>query len=423
MEIKYDDHIKVILWGGGRNSQNILKEIKRHWRGIDVIGIADNGCYSLNKYNDNKWVHEYGFERVLCVSEVKEHFQNKKIDGVIIGTQAKYYDGIKYQLEIEGIDVYEWKKINVLEDRSSDEFYHVDELYLKSTELIGWTYTKYGDVYNECTNGRGGPFIGCPEREILSPQYDETIEDACPLLRLWTVNYFHFMHEIVDKLLLCEENGYKGKYLLYNKKYIRELVSIIGIDQSRIIYIDSNDERIYRIINAMMAPAFSISSKKGLSILKEFADKLRESFSPDKSYPDFIYVKRIGVRKAIFDEEILSEFGIEIMIPEEYPVEEQIKFFQNAKLVITPHGAAGANSMYMSQNAFFVETFPRAWINPTYIPVLVYMHINYRMIVESGIVTEDRIERGGQTDDYVIDGDILRMTIQECIESIGSRDA
>jgi len=135
--------------------------------------------------------------------------------------------------------------------------------------------------------------------------------------------------------------------------------------------------RLYESFTTNQVLPFKDSPEDNLIIIKndgsgypliENLKKIREYFYnlfPIKSPPkDIIIVVRTHYRiidnieslknivKNIFDIEPI------FIIPENITFEEQVKIFQNAKLVIAAHGAALTNTLFMQENTSVLELYP-----------------------------------------------------------------
>ena len=94
--------------------------------------------------------------------------------------------------------------------------------------------------------------------------------------------------------------------------------------------------------------------------LNNFGTALTESksVSPHK-YPERIYVSRSKSRRPLANEAeletLLAGAGFAIVHLEELPWIEQISFFQNAQLIVGPHGAGLANLVFANPGSIVVE--------------------------------------------------------------------
>ena len=247
--------------------------------------------------------------------------------------------------------------------------------------------------------------------EIFPPKFDKepiNVEKACNLAICWSDNYWHFTFEIMTKLLLMEKNGYDGKYFLFDRKYIRELLDFFKIDKEKIIYVREN--QIYKVSELTILEPIGGRADKNLPLMKILRNRAFEILSKyDLSkYPKNIYVKRIGTRKISNESDfidILKENKFKVIIPEEYSVEEQIKHFYAADICLTPHGANSTNAIYMKKNSVFIEYFGHNYVIPLNAKILSYFGINHKIYVETINVKD------GWTADFNVDVDTIKAVI------------
>jgi capsular polysaccharide biosynthesis protein len=93
--------------------------------------------------------------------------------------------------------------------------------------------------------------------------------------------------------------------------------------------------------------------------------------------PKKLYVKRIGKRKLLGADKLMTEYGFTVMIPEEYSVLEQMTLFYNADIVFCVHGANSTNCLYMRKGTVFIEAFSSYWMNRCNLYATVTEGVNY----------------------------------------------
>ena len=237
--------------------------------------------------------------------------------------------------------------------------------------------------------------------------YDD--DEVCVLTRIWSDNYFHFMTEILDKILIMESANYTGKYMLFLSSWAKEIVGLIGINPNRIIWIRKDeDEKILLIRRALVIEGFGVWLKKGIQTLNKYGQEMNKLYGNIQGYPEKIYLKRVGKRKLLNAEDLLIKYGFFTVVPEKISLEEEIKYFANAQTVVIPHGAAMANVIFLRDRMNVIEIFPRNWVNLASLPIIESKNINYHMLVESGLGNSSK---NGQTEDYSIDVNLLKLTL------------
>ena len=215
-----------------------------------------------------------------------------------------------------------------------------------------------------------------------SRPYIELKGEWALLTGVYGTNYWHFTFETIDRICLLEREGYKGKYLLCRPAFAPALCRLAGIEE-RIVWLDELEAATNYRIERLYYPALRDAPiQHAASLLAEYAERVREKLADDGEYPSRIYVKRIGTRRLSIPQEWLDRNGFVTIIPEEHTVEEQIRYFMHADIVLTPHGANSANSLYMKKGSVFIETFPADYINPCCMETLNETGVYWLMLVE-----------------------------------------
>lgn len=222
------------------------------------------------------------------------------------------------------------------------------------------------------------------------------LEEAVDFAIEWNANYWHFTFTVLDKIIKFEENGYKGKYIVPNITYIKELLNLTGINFEKFIFPAPGCSCTYKVktlhvVNYCCNESLSknpciwtdsITTKKIRDLILSHID-----FSDIEKYPKRIFVKRIGSRKITNEEEVenyLSKYNFKTIIPEEYSVEEQIKHFYAADIVVAPHGANSTNALYMRPNTNYIECFNCDYVNPCVTTFIKINKLRYNMLVPKG---------------------------------------
>lgn len=216
------------------------------------------------------------------------------------------------------------------------------------------------------------------------------IDEAVDLALMNNYNYWHFSFTALDKIMAFEENGYKGKYIVPNIKYIRELLALTNIPMEKFIFTDGTKctfrvKKLHVLEYSYKGDSTSFSNPE---IMHKIRDLVLSNIdlSDISSYPKRIFVKRIGVRKIKNESEVenyLNRYGFKTIVPEDYSVEEQIKYFYAADIVFCAHGANSTNALYMRPNTHFIESFGVKYVNPCILDIIKVNKLNYNMIVEN----------------------------------------
>ena len=137
---------------------------------------------------------------------------------------------------------------------------------------------------------------------------------------------------------------------------------------------------------------------------------------------------RTGSRKLILEDAVSDELGFRKIVPEELSVEEQIRVFYRADIVISPNGANTANVLFMRPGTALIETFPANYVNPLVLEYCIERGIRYLAVAEDPEDAER--ENGGpftgaleeQNRDYRIRPERIRAAVRTMLTAAdGSR--
>lgn len=412
-----NDKYRIVIYGAGTLGQRFYKSFKNIWNNIDIVAIADSYKKSTG------WA-----ENVISPEQVLVLFRDKIIDGVFIAIE-KGSEAVHNFLIKNNVPIYTFPQYNLVkaDDVCSFKqemtmyntcFYKLSNWYVRieSSTFRSWMFNEDENiVLRENCNYRETPM---PVHPLWVNDGEKAIRhdgEVCVLCNEYTFNYWHFTFEILDKLVVLENQGYKGSYILPDIGFVRELTELVGIDTKRIIWInEKTDGTIYKIKNLIVFEPFFGFEFRTIEALCQWADSIAKKLTDGIDYPKRIFVKRNGTRKLLNIEPILDKYDFYTMDPDAISVREQIKYFRSADIVISPHGGNCANIIYMKNSSFFIETFGNNYRNFCNKPAICTKKIKYRMIVE------DYASRFGAEfwqDDYSVDEDILGHLLDEITEN------
>jgi len=179
-------------------------------------------------------------------------------------------------------------------------------------------------------------------------------------------NYYHWMVEILPKFAILQDNNidFDKIYIPYDRLYMQETLSLLGIDKSKIIEPIAD----YKYIQAdeLIIPSFI--SRFGYT--PKFAiDFLREKLLPQAeqlvdvtkfSKKIFISRKKASYRKILNEDEIFDLFQKQGFVRydlEDLTVLEQIALFNHAEVIVAEHGAGLVNLVFCQSGTQVIEIF------------------------------------------------------------------
>ena len=245
-----------------------------------------------------------------------------------------------------------------------------------------------------------------PERVRMPGSY-------CLLTKIFGNNYWHFTFQNLCDVLILEKSGFTGVYIISNAKQNRELMLMMGIAPERILSIDSLAFHTVYIFEELYGVQLDHRDHMLEStVVAECSRLIRKNLKRIPSYPKYIYVKRIGMRKLTNGDELAAKYGFATIIPEELSVKEQMEYFFNADIVLCPHGANSTNCLYMHENSVFIEVFSDRWYLDLNSEVCGINHVHHLKVVGKASGTA----KIGIHDDYAIPENRIRPFIRRAFD-------
>ena len=209
-------------------------------------------------------------------------------------------------------------------------------------------------------------------------------------------NYSHFLFDIIPKIKLLSEgiNIKKLNYFYFSKlnKYQKEIIKIIGLEKKKII--DSNKFRHVQCdqligvthpnyFKGTISDAHSKMPKWIIFYLKKkFISNIKT-----KVYFNRIFIDRSDSKlphcKLINNTEIknfLISKGFKVLKLSKFNFKKQISYFENAKVIIGPHGAGFANLTFCKKNTEVIEIKPSNHPNKVYKRICKINKLKYKLI-------------------------------------------
>lgn len=173
----------------------------------------------------------------------------------------------------------------------------------------------------------------------------------------WSMAYYHWLAEVLPKLIWFSANNNIEQYTLllpdsHRQNFILDYLNKLGYN--KVVYFNA-DENI-RLENAKYISEFSQTG----NIRPEVAADIRSYYSNTENAGKMVYISRAKSpkRKVVNEEQLLrllTGFGVEVVYTDNMPVEEQIDIFSKCKLLIAIHGAGLTNMLFMPTGGKIIE--------------------------------------------------------------------
>ena len=174
----------------------------------------------------------------------------------------------------------------------------------------------------------------------------------------WANNYFHWMTEMLPRIVAMKHQHpsiplvIPSNYLNY--PFILESLALLKID------VKTFDVRHTLKIDRLYAIAIPHVGRFNEGLMHFFRNKMLVSIASQAHPFRCIYITRGKARRRnISNEETVFELlkikGFEKIVLEDLQLKEQIKLFQEARVVVASHGAGLANCMFMQKEQTIIE--------------------------------------------------------------------
>lgn len=190
------------------------------------------------------------------------------------------------------------------------------------------------------------------------------------------VNYYHWMLEVLGRLAMLEMAGieYDWLYVGHSKKFMKETLVLWGIDFSKII--EPTDDNFCIQADELIVPSMVINTNVGYAYQGNFIhpevvtyvkNKLLSKAQGDLQnrtiFSDKVFISRHdSVRRFLNEYELfekLKHFGFESYELSNMSVVDQMRLFNQAKIIVTEHGANLTDILFCRPGTRVIEIFQK----------------------------------------------------------------
>ncbi|MBP1966971.1 glycosyltransferase family 61 protein [Paenibacillus aceris] len=238
-------------------------------------------------------------------------------------------------------------------------------------------------------------------------------------------NYFHWMFDVLPRIALLRECKVNiDKYVISppgNFPY-KEMLRALGIPEKKVI-IASEDFHI-KANKVVVVDKYSKWAPY-VHVYPEWTSKfLRDELSgcntkgTSKKY-ERLYVSRAhaGGRKMTNEDEVvrcLESHGFHCIHPDTMSFAEQIRAFQSADIIVSPHGASLANLVFTKPGTKLIEIFSPNYVRDYYLVIAAHMKLDYYYLIGDGKrPIRDHKYTKGLYDDITVNIDGLTKILQK----------
>lgn len=229
-------------------------------------------------------------------------------------------------------------------------------------------------------------------------------------------NYFHWLYDVLTRLLMLEALNLPRHSLIMNPHphagFVEETLHMFGIPESSVIRTDMN---VYLQADQLIVPSMMMNSHYPpwtTYALRKKLLPLQETASP---VPERLYISRrnASYRRIINENEIihcLEEYGFVCICPEEWSIARQIQLFASAKVIVGPHGAGLTNLAFCCAGTQVIEIFHMRHIVPTFWMISNHNQLDYYMFY--GQEQDSAAGCFAGLEDYYVEPERLKQTLR-----------
>lgn len=126
-----------------------------------------------------------------------------------------------------------------------------------------------------------------------------------------------------------------------------------------------------------------------------------------------LYVSRSRWRRKVLNENavrrVVASFGLEILEDVPTDLDEQIRLFRDASLIVSPHGSALTNLVWCGRGTRVIELFSRSYVKKHFAYLSHLLHLDYAYLVDDSSKPDHWTNVG---EDMSVDVHGLRMALE-----------
>jgi capsular polysaccharide biosynthesis protein len=237
------------------------------------------------------------------------------------------------------------------------------------------------------------------------------------LFNVWGTGYYHWLTEIAPKFLQFESEIREGQTLVPRNQppYIREFFEMFRF------------EDLIPVTKCFLAPKLNLvtnpaAGRHDPNYIRPVRLRVFEALgieSTDKAKRIYVSRRKAARRKVINEDEVIDRLrqdGFECLELEDVSFAEQVRLFAQCETLVSIHGAAIANCIFMPPDSKVIELYPasdskRDIINPCFYNLCSAVGIGHSYLFSTRSRPENRFDF--HTDDIHVDVDHLASLISQ----------
>lgn len=242
------------------------------------------------------------------------------------------------------------------------------------------------------------------------------IDKAINLLGEASSNYYHFMIDICSKMVYINNHPELSDVpllvdsVIQNKNTFIALLNGVNKHHHKIIYVNSSvfikDLYYFSPASWSLVMPNVLFWNKTIKELKSHPYRLvknekvinmyRDEFLPtDKldGVGNKIFIRRKNLSRMINEDQViklLDKYGYQPISLEDYSLLDQIKIFNNSKIIVSEEGAGCVNMVYCQKRTKYILITPKNWVSYTYSSLAYLLNVDITYILSSECDYHDR---------------------------------
>jgi capsular polysaccharide biosynthesis protein len=204
-----------------------------------------------------------------------------------------------------------------------------------------------------------------------------------------STNYFHWLFDSLARIHLLKKSGWFEKtdwFLVPAHKvdYQKDSLRMLGISEDKIIVGDAETHiQADLLLATTYVRYFDHVPEWCCNFLREHF--LKSEYVADTTMHPFIYISRKdATRRRIVNEDellrLLGEYGFKSYELAGLPFREKIRLFNNAEVILAPHGAGQANLVFCESGTDVLEFAPEGFAYPTFYDIANKAGLNFNYL-------------------------------------------
>ncbi len=391
----------------------------------------------LNYFLRNIYFFIYGFKtverKITWMDEYKqiEFLKENEICRIstpkIKGKNRSFYKNVPH--------VYMYSLKNVVGVLNSSSFYSQDVAFIERFRWIEQDVADYSDGHLIIHDGVSAIFK-CEKRDIFVEN-----RNALFLGGNGSYNYFHWMIEILPKLLILKKsiidnlniecivvNGIVKEIdnfripleILRDKLNIQIVFYNQGgfVEFKNLFYITTFNHVLFNVKGQVEENQCYFSKEVLFELSGIFTSYASSSNVVSKKFPEKFFIRRgVGIsnyNKRNYNEDevvsIMNDFNIECIYIEDYCFLEQVKLFSNADLIVAPSGAFFTNLIFCKKNTLIIS-----WLTPKTANFSIYSTLSNLFNLDMSFILANQKQSEDIHGEYYLDPVELRNAVSDCL--------